>query len=40
MRPPADTLAVSIGNAAVGNVQQYVSVDENQYARSTAADKR
>jgi hypothetical protein len=40
MRPPAHALAVGIGNAAVGNLGSNVSVDENQYARSTAADKR
>ncbi len=44
MRPPALALVVSIGNAAVGDLggiqKQYVSVDENQYARFTAADKR
>jgi hypothetical protein len=43
MRPPALALVVSIGNAAVGNLSgilEAMSVDENQYARSTAADKR
>ncbi|HYS86622.1 MAG TPA: hypothetical protein VEN78_16710 [Bradyrhizobium sp.] len=44
MRPPALALVVSIENAAVGNLsgiqKQYASVDENHYARSTAADKR
>jgi hypothetical protein len=44
MQPPALAPVVSIGNAAGGNLsniaKQYVSVDEDQHARSTAADKR
>jgi hypothetical protein len=41
MRPPALALVVSIGKMLLSKREQhYVSVDENQYARSTAADKR
>jgi hypothetical protein len=44
MRSPAFAPVVSIGDVAGGNLgniaKQYVSIDENQYARSTAADKR
>jgi hypothetical protein len=44
MQPLALAPVVSIGNVARGNLgniaKQYVSVDEDQHARSTAADKR
>jgi len=41
MRPPARAPVVSIAKIPLGNiVAEAASIEENQYARSTAADKR